>query len=195
MKPSTTVKPSTTPKGRAWTSALGDATPTPTPKPSTPTAKPTPAAHAADARDDTGDPLTYTPDAATQAAFATFKCGDKQTDDPSKPLFSCDRNKQYKYLLGPAIMKGTDLADASAGIPQGGFQWQVNLKFTGEGGDKFLKATTNISAARPGPEPVRDRARRRDHLDPERATARSRAVRRRSPVPSPRPRPATWRTC
>ena len=86
--------------------------------------------------------MTYTPDAATQAAFATFKCGDPQTHDPNLPQFSCDRNKQFKYLLGPAIMKGTDLADASAGIPQGGFQWQVNLKFTGEGGDKFLKATT-----------------------------------------------------
>jgi len=60
-------------------------------------------------------------------------------------LFSCDRQRTTKYLLGPAIMKGTDLSDATAGIPQGGFQWQVNLKFTGEGGDKFLKATTNIS--------------------------------------------------
>ncbi|TCO32661.1 preprotein translocase subunit SecD [Kribbella steppae] len=150
-KPSTTVKPSatatakptSTPNGRAWSSALADADPTPTPtptaKPSTPAATPsTPAANA--------DPLQYVPDAATQTAFAAFKCGDKQTDDPSKPLFSCDRNGQYRYLLGPAIMKGTDLADASAGIPQSGFQWQVNLKFTGEGGDKFLKATQNISA-------------------------------------------------
>ncbi|MGW5193258.1 protein translocase subunit SecD [Kribbella sp. NPDC004138] len=145
-KPSATIKPSTTPsspKGRAWSSALGEATPTPTPKASaTPTAKPsaTPSTPAAG-----GDPLNYTPDAATQAAFATFKCGDKQVDDPNKPIFSCDRQGTYKYLLGPAIMKGTDLSDASAGIPQNGLQWQVNLKFTGEGGDKFLKATTAIS--------------------------------------------------
>ncbi|MEV6267160.1 protein translocase subunit SecD [Kribbella sp. NPDC051936] len=145
-KPSATIKPSTTPsspKGRAWSSALGEATPTPTPKAgATPTAKPsaTPSTPAAG-----GDPLNYTPDAATQAAFATFKCGDKQVDDPNKPIFSCDRQGTYKYLLGPAIMKGTDLSDASAGIPQNGLQWQVNLKFTGEGGDKFLKATTAIS--------------------------------------------------
>jgi preprotein translocase subunit SecD len=140
-KASTTVKPSPTPNGRAWSSALGEATPTPKPtaQPSTPAA--TPPAPAPN----TGDPLTYTPDAAIQAAFAKFKCGDPQTQDPSLPQFSCDRNGQYKYLLGPAILRGTDLADASAGIPQGGFQWQVNLKFTGEGGDKFLKATTNIS--------------------------------------------------
>jgi preprotein translocase subunit SecD len=92
-----------------------------------------------------GDGLNYTPDAATQAAFAAFKCGDKQVDDPNKAIFSCDRENQYKYLLGPAILKGTDLSDASAGIPQNGLQWQVNLKFTGEGGEKFLKATTAIS--------------------------------------------------
>jgi preprotein translocase subunit SecD len=150
VTPSATIKPTTssTPKGRAWTSALGQATPTPTPKASTtPTAKPstpsaTPTTPAA-----SKDPLQYTPDAATQAAFAAFKCADKdkQTNNPDKPLFSCDKTGQNKYLLGPAIMAGTDLSDASAGIPQNGLQWQVNLKFTGEGGSKFLKATTAIS--------------------------------------------------
>ncbi|MFG1819941.1 protein translocase subunit SecD [Kribbella sp. NPDC049174] len=145
VKPSSTatVKPSATPNGRAWSSALAEADPTPTP---TPTAKPSTPAATPSAPAASTDPLQYVPDAATQTAFAAFKCGDKQTDDPNKPLFSCDRNGQYRYLLGPAILKGTDLADASAGIPQGGFQWQVNLKFTGEGGDKFLKATQNISA-------------------------------------------------
>jgi len=149
-KPSTSIKPTGTPSakpnGRAWSSALGQATPTPTPTPkpsgtpSAPTGTPSaPAAHK-------GDPLTYTPDAAAQAAFAAYKCGDKQDEDPAKPQFACDKGKAYKYLLGPAILKGTDLSDASAGIPQGGFQWQVNLNFTGEGGDKFLKATQNISA-------------------------------------------------
>jgi preprotein translocase subunit SecD len=152
-KPSTTVKPSTpanTPNGRAWSSALGNATPTPTPKPSTPaTANPSTPAATPTTPAATGDPLKYTPDAATQAAFAAFKCDAadiaKQNDDPNKPLFSCNREKTSKFLLGPAIMKGTDLSDATAGIPQGGFQWQVNLKFTGEGGDNFLDATTAIS--------------------------------------------------
>lgn len=148
-KASTTVKPkpTTTPNGRAWTSALGKAaTPTPTPKPSTPATTPsTPVATPSTPATKPGDPLSYTPDAATTTAFAAFKCGDKQVDDPNLPLFSCDREKQYKYLLGPAILEGRDLSDASAGIPQNGIQWQVNLKFTGDGGEKFLKATTNIS--------------------------------------------------
>jgi preprotein translocase subunit SecD len=147
-KASTTIKPSgtpsATPKGRAYSSVLGAATPTPTPKPSTPVPS-TPATPPATP----GDPLSYTPDATTQAAFAAFQCTGKKPDasqdDPNKPLIACDRAGQYKYLLGPAILKGTDLTDASAGIPQGGFQWQVNLKFSGQGGDKFLKATTAIA--------------------------------------------------
>lgn len=150
--PGASVQPSSTPNGRAWSSVLGKATtptptPTPTTKPSTPAATPTPGTTATPPAA-TGDPLNYTPDAATQTAFAAFQCKDEQqqVDDPNKPLFACDRDGQYKYLLGPAIMKGTDLSDATAGIPQGGFQWQVNLQFTGEGGDKFLKATQNISA-------------------------------------------------
>jgi preprotein translocase subunit SecD len=147
VTPSATVKPPSTPKGRAWTSALGQATPTPTAKASTPTAKPsTPSATPSTPATGT-DPLQYTPDAATQAGFAAFKCADKdkQSDAPEKPLFSCDKAGQNKFLLGPAILAGTDLSDASAGIPQNGLQWQVNLKFTGSGGDKFLKATTAIS--------------------------------------------------
>jgi preprotein translocase subunit SecD len=90
--------------------------------------------------------LQWQPDAATQAAFAAFTCAKpKNVDLPNKPLIACDRAKTTKYLLGPAILEGTDLSDAFAGIPQQGIQWQVNLKFTNAGGDKFLKATTAIS--------------------------------------------------
>jgi preprotein translocase subunit SecD len=155
-KASTTIKPSgttTTPKGRAWSSVLSGATPTPTPtpKPSTTPTPSTPATPGAQLPKVSGDPLKWTPDATTTAAFAAAQCdtikkdNDPNRDAPDKPLISCDQVGQYKYLLGPAILKGTDLSDATAGIPQGGFQWQVNLKFTGEGGKKFLDATTNIS--------------------------------------------------
>ncbi|WBQ08005.1 protein translocase subunit SecD [Kribbella sp. CA-293567] len=152
-KPSTTLKPSTsaTPNGRAWSSVLGAATPTPTPaKASTPVPSApvpsTPAATPPAPPVNNGDPLNYQPDAATQAAFAAYTC-DKPApkDEPGKPLVSCSKDKSTKYLLGPAILKGTELSDATAGIPQGGLGWQVDLKFTGEGGEKFLNATTAIS--------------------------------------------------
>ncbi|GAA3585794.1 protein translocase subunit SecD [Kribbella ginsengisoli] len=158
-KPASTIKPSSTatPNGRAWSSVLGHAaTPTPTPKPSTPSAKPstpaTPTPSTIPGAEVTGDPLAWKPDAATTAAFATFTCDKdkpKPKDEEKKPLFSCSQDFSTKYLLGPAILKGTDLSDASAAIPQNGVNWQVNLKFTGEGGDKFLKATTAISKLPP----------------------------------------------
>jgi preprotein translocase subunit SecD len=142
--PSVQPSASTTPKGRAWSSVLGAATPTPTPTPkaSTPApSTPVPSTPAAGS-----DPLQWQPDAATQAAFTAFTCAKpKNPDLPNKPLIACDREKTTKYLLGPAILEGTDLSDAFAGIPQQGIQWQVNLKFTNAGGDKFLKATTAIS--------------------------------------------------
>jgi preprotein translocase subunit SecD len=154
-KPSTTpskanpsVQPSTstTPKGRAWSSVLGAATPTPTPTPTAKASTPVPSTPVPSTPAASSDPLQWQPDAATQAAFAAFTCAKpKNPDLPNQPLIACDRQKTTKYLLGPAILEGTDLSDAFAGIPQQGIQWQVNLKFTSSGGDKFLKATTAIS--------------------------------------------------
>lgn len=157
VKPSapTSVKPTSTPNGRAWTGILADPTPT-----ATPTVAPTPTPTASGAPTPgatgtpkppvlpttSGDPLKWQPDAATQAAFAAYTCDSPKPEDVSnKPLLSCDREGGTKYLLGPAILQGTDLKDAFAGIPQNGIQWQVNLEFTGEGGTKFLNATTAIS--------------------------------------------------
>ncbi|MDX6279770.1 MAG: preprotein translocase subunit SecD, partial [Kribbellaceae bacterium] len=157
-KPASTIKPSSpaTPNGRAWSSVLGAATPTPTPKASTPTTKPstpaTPTPSTIPGAPVTGDPLAWKPDPATTAAFATFVCEkDKPLPlgDDKKPLFSCSKDYSTKYLLGPAILQGTDLSDASAAIPQNGVNWQVNLKFTSDGGDKFLKATTAIAKLTP----------------------------------------------
>ncbi|WP_328992943.1 protein translocase subunit SecD [Kribbella sp. NBC_01245] len=155
VKPSTptSVKPTSTPNGRAWTGILADPTPTTTP---TVAPTPTPTASGSPTASGTpkppvlpttsGDPLKWQPDPATQAAFAAYTCDSPKPEDVSnKPLLSCDRTGGTKYLLGPAILQGTDLKDAFAGIPQNGIQWQVNLEFTGEGGTKFLNATTAIS--------------------------------------------------
>jgi preprotein translocase subunit SecD len=154
VKPSSKPSSTPTPNGRAWTSVLGDRasaapTPTPTAPATTPTTPPatTPTTPQPSQPVDNNDPMTWQPDAATQQAFQAYVCDPKKSppDDPKKPLITCDRENGNKFLLGPAIMEGTDLEDAFAGVPQGKFQWQVNLKFTGAGGDRFLKATTAIS--------------------------------------------------
>lgn len=66
------------------------------------------------------------------------------TDDPSQPLITCD-DAGVKYLLSPAIIEGTQLSGASAGIPQGQAQWQVNLSFHSAGRSAFADATGAIA--------------------------------------------------
>lgn len=166
-------KPSTTPSGKPSTSpskqptiqpsspaspagnapaagpppqADGSPSTTPSTKPST-TPEPTPSAPTTPAQPSNSDPLQWQPDQASQAAFAAYTCGkDKKPEDqPDKPLITCDREGTTKFLLGPAVVEGTDLSDSYAGVPQNQFNWMVFLEFTGQGGEKFGKATTFLS--------------------------------------------------
>ncbi len=53
------------------------------------------------------------------------------TDTPDQPLVSCevrDDSAPIKYLLSRSIIEGTELTDASAGIPQGDVRWVVNIE-------------------------------------------------------------------
>ena len=118
-----------------------------------PTATPT---DGADAKPDINDPLTWmdNPDAKSLAAYQAFACDngadtlsknvDPKTgkttvgDDPKLPLLACDDQGQ-KFLLSVSMVEGTDLDDASAGIPQQQLNWVVNLDFNGHGTDEFTK--------------------------------------------------------
>ncbi len=54
-----------------------------------------------------------------------------QEDDPDQPLVACelgeDDGAATKYLLSRSVIEGTELDDASAGIPQGEVEWAVSL--------------------------------------------------------------------
>ena len=156
-----TVQPSTpgTSNSPASGNAPAVATPTPTPSapstpaPSTPAASTpaTPQASTTPGAPVTGDPLKWTPDAASQAAFQAYTCSDKKPEEfPDRPLITCDREGQQKFLLGPAVVEGTDLSNAYAGVPQNQFSWMVFLEFTGDGGKKFANATTFLSTKAEG---------------------------------------------
>jgi preprotein translocase subunit SecD len=79
-------------------------------------------------------------------------------DDPSKPLIACeppegnpdddDYRPTSKYLMSQAVIQGTDLKDASAGVPQQQVNWVVNLEIGGDGKSAF----TAISKALVGSE-------------------------------------------
>ena len=83
------------------------------------------------------------------AEFTAFTCpeGDDaaaQVDDqPGEALITCDRDG-LKYLLSPAVIEGTSLTDASAGLPQATPQWVVNLELDGEGSDVFSTVTRGL---------------------------------------------------
>jgi preprotein translocase subunit SecD len=88
---------------------------------------------------------TRSPDQVNSAKFSAFSCNDadKQVDDPSKPLLACD-SKGQKYLLSPAIIQGTQLDNASFGIPPNQVNYVVNLNFNGDATKVFADVTRAI---------------------------------------------------
>ncbi|MGH3510071.1 MAG: protein translocase subunit SecD [Nocardioidaceae bacterium] len=65
-------------------------------------------------------------------------------DLPNQPLVTCGPNRT-KYLLSSAMIEGTQLTSASAGIPQNQLQWQVNLGFNGSARKVFATVTNAIA--------------------------------------------------
>jgi len=93
-------------------------------------------------------------DAALQLAFKNLDCSKTGATkggaaDPLKYLVTCSTDGQFKYLLEPASVQGTEIANAQAGIAQGGAGWEVNLTFTSAGAQQFADSTTKLSKEQP----------------------------------------------
>ncbi|MEL7036273.1 MAG: protein translocase subunit SecD [Cyanobacteria bacterium J06592_8] len=73
---------------------------------------------------------------------------EKQQGDQAaveKTLDSLEKNKQaIAGLYKPPILRGQDLRDAYA-EPAGGDNWNIALRFSNEGGDKFAELTKNLA--------------------------------------------------
>jgi protein-export membrane protein SecD/preprotein translocase SecF subunit len=98
------------------------------------------------------EPVTTELDPASIESLLAFDCADIEPGrviPPDEPLLTCDRDLANRYLLGPADVIGTDIATATAGIPQGGVGWQVNLEFTSEGANKFFASTQQLAGQQP----------------------------------------------
>ncbi|HET9562643.1 MAG TPA: protein translocase subunit SecD, partial [Propionibacteriaceae bacterium] len=89
------------------------------PLPALPTAPPLPLDKACVPPDGKGTPpdqaLNWQPTEACQAAFAEFTCETKVTEVADQALFACNQEKNEKYLLGPTLIEGNQLATAVAG--------------------------------------------------------------------------------
>ena len=118
-----------------------------------PTEQPADGATQPEGGDLVGKPLQWmdNPDPASIKAFNDYQCPPSGgaapvgPDDPDKPLVTCgaEEDAATKYLLSAAMIEGTALDSANAGVPQGQVDWRVNLAFDDAGTDVF----TEISRA------------------------------------------------
>lgn len=119
--------------------------------PATPAPSPTPSVSVAP---ELLVPPIQSPDASGDFSdrFSALDCNTSEilsgaTDDPTQYLISCEKDGSVKYVLAPADLVGTDIANATAGLPQqGAGGWQVELQMTTGGAKKFATSTQSLSA-------------------------------------------------
>ncbi len=86
--------------------------------------------------------------AALQALNCSVEDPLRGYDDPTRPLVACDRNGQAKYVLGPSILSGTEVADAVAAPNQQGAGYVINVTFKSVGAGAWAQYTSaNVGKA------------------------------------------------
>jgi preprotein translocase subunit SecD len=126
-------------KPAAYSAPLQQPTPTPTPPTPTPDAgNPAPADPQLAAAIAEAKALRQSEDPAIQQqALQLLNCNAADPlrgyDDPAKPLVACTQDKTAKYVLGPTILEGTQIAGATATADPQGAGYVVNLDFKSEG--------------------------------------------------------------
>ena len=131
--------------------------PSNTPKPSNspsdePSSSPTssPSATTPDDHDPAKMGLAFITDPGQDAidAYNKYTCPSTKpvVDDANTFLVTCgtEDDAATKYLLSPTVVAGTDLTSASAGVPQNGVNWQVDISMGGEGKQVFADLSQNM---------------------------------------------------
>jgi preprotein translocase subunit SecD len=97
------------------------------------------------------DPALPDPDAPAvtleeaQAQYAVLTCdAENVTGEVTRPedhVATCDAEGEFKYLLGPTIIEGTEIDDASAGTSPDTGEWVVLLDFKSDGRATWARYT------------------------------------------------------
>ncbi|WP_229051172.1 protein translocase subunit SecD [Aeromicrobium sp. Leaf350] len=66
-------------------------------------------------------------------------------DTADQPIVTCDPKTGEVMVLSPAVIGGSHVKGASAGVPQGSLQWVVDIELDGEGGDTFDTVTGSLT--------------------------------------------------
>jgi len=94
--------------------------------------------------------LDWQPPPELITEFRNYQCpppgraDESLVDDPDEGLVTCD-DSGAKFLLSPTIIEGTQLQDASSGIPPQGVGYVVTLDFDGSATDVFGDVTAGIN--------------------------------------------------
>jgi preprotein translocase subunit SecD len=134
--PTATGTPSGSTAASPTPGAAGSASPSATPK-----------SDGKKSRFDQAVDFMNSPPAEWTQKFNDYTCptqGAVIQDDPDQPLVTCSPEGE-KFLLSPAIIEGSDLTDASYGIPQNDVQYAVMLDFNSHGRGIFADATGTIA--------------------------------------------------
>ncbi len=127
--------------------ALTAASPTPSPSASaSSSASPSPSRSGGSASPKSATDLAWiTPELSQQ--FQELDCSDPAAlenivDDPAKPLVTCDTSGTAKYILGPVVVSGDKISDATSGYrtnQQGAVTSEVEiaLSLNGEGAKQY----------------------------------------------------------
>ncbi len=116
----------------------------------TPSATPTPTATSTAPTTTPTSPSDVSP--ALQQQFAQLDCSDPkqknigQTFKKTEPAIACSDDGAEKYLLAPVEVDGANIDSATAGIPQNGASWAVNLNFDADGTKAFADTTTRLAS-------------------------------------------------
>ncbi len=142
-------------------SAVPDALMAPTPSPSTPAASPAPSASApasGTTPTDATDLAWITPE--VQAKYDALDCSDPAqvdaiVDVAAQPLVTCDVSGSAKYILGPVVVSGDQISNATSGYQtnqQGNVTSEVEiaLSLNGDGAKKYADISRKMVAL---PEP------------------------------------------
>jgi preprotein translocase subunit SecD len=131
-----------TPSGTATSAATTAATGAPTTAPTGSSTKPA----------NSSDLAWITPDVSK--AFQALDCSvpgvtDKIVDDPAKPLVTCSDDGAEKYVLGPVVVNGDQIKDASAGYRplnngQPSSTVEITLTFKSDGTKAYGEASKRM---------------------------------------------------
>jgi preprotein translocase subunit SecD len=80
--------------------------------------------------------------AATYATLTCSKDSPGEVDRPTDYVATCSEDGTAKYLLGPAVVEGTDITNASAGTRQTTGEWIVQLDFNSKGSSAWAAYTS-----------------------------------------------------